>query len=72
LVLLGPTPAAVERNVRAAVVTFDHAIRIVGSDPQIVIVAVRHDDAGVRAPAVVRAIEAGVQNVNVSAFFGSA
>src|SRR5689334_18338396 len=42
LILLGPTPPAVVRNVRATVVAFDHAIRIVWRDPQIVIVAVRH------------------------------
>ena len=64
LVLLGPTPAAVEGNIRAAVVALDHAVRIVGRDPQIVVVAVRHGDRRVRAAAVVGSKEADVQNVN--------
>src|SRR6185295_16516449 len=64
LVLLCPTPAAVERNIRATVVTLDHAIRIVRCNPQIVVVAVRNTDARESPATIIRPIEPGIQNVN--------
>ena len=42
LVLFAPGLAAAERHVRSAVVRFDHPLGVVGRDPQVVIVAVRH------------------------------
>ena len=43
------------RDVRAAVVALDHALRIVGRDPQVVVVAVRRRDAvKVRPPSIDR------------------
>ena len=53
LILFGPASAAIERNVCAAVVALNHPIRIVGRDPEIVIVAVRHSDVVVGASAIV-------------------
>src|ERR1044072_7819985 len=64
LILLSPAPAAVERNVRAAVVALDHAVRIVRSDPKIVIVSVRHLNVRVRAASIIRTIETRIQDVN--------
>ena len=40
IVLCGPGPAAVEADRRPAVVAHDHAVGIVGVDPQVVVVAV--------------------------------
>src|SRR5690242_11925258 len=53
LILFGPTAAAIQRDIRATVVTLDHAIGIVGRDPKIVVIAVRYGNAGERAAAVV-------------------
>src|SRR5687768_14700726 len=64
LILFGPASPAVESDVGAAVVALDHAVRIVRSDPQIVIIAVRHLNRAVRAPAVIRAKELNIQNVD--------
>jgi hypothetical protein len=59
----GPRAAAVERDVGAAVVALDHPARVVGRDPQVVVVAVRHRDRGEGLPPVERAVEAGVEDV---------
>ena len=40
ILLAGPGFTAVDRNIRAAVVRVDHALRIVRRDPQIVLIAV--------------------------------
>src|SRR5437660_1764723 len=53
LILFAPTPATVERNICAAVITIDHPIRVVGRDPEIVIVAMRHTYAAEGSAAVV-------------------
>ena len=53
LILFTPTPPTVERNIGAAVITIDHPVRIVGRDPEIVIVAVWHTDAAEGAAAIV-------------------
>ena len=44
LVLLRPRFPAVERHVRAAVVRLDHSLRVVGRDPEVVVVAMRNLD----------------------------
>src|SRR5438445_13893278 len=41
VVLVAPRLPTVERHVRAAVVRLDHALRVVGGDPHVVVVAVR-------------------------------
>src|SRR5262249_42612092 len=64
LILLCPTPAAVEGNIRTTVVTFDHAVRIVGSNPRMVVITGRTAEAGESPAAIVGSIEAGIQNVN--------
>ena len=42
LILLRPRPAAIKRDIGAAVVALDHALRVVESNPKIVIIAVRN------------------------------
>ena len=64
LILFRPAAAAIERDVGAAVVAFNHAIRIVGRNPQIVIVAMRYTDTREGATPVVRSIKSSVQHVN--------
>ena len=59
-----PGAAAVVGDVGAAVVALDHALRIVGRDPQIVIVAVRRADGGEGAAAVDRTVHADVERVD--------
>src|SRR5512145_1617256 len=54
LILLRPVFAAVERDVRAAVVGVDHSVWVVRRDPKVVMIAVRRLDRRVRAPAVNR------------------
>ena len=56
-VLVGPGLAAVERDVRAAVVRLDHPLRVVGGDPEVVVVAVRIGDVPKRHATVRRAIQ---------------
>ena len=64
-VLVGPGLAAVDRDVPAAVVAVDHPHRIVGIDPEVVVVAVPRPDRHVeRLAAVGRFVEAGVQRVH--------
>src|SRR5207253_11107841 len=56
--------AAVEGDVGAAVVRVDHALRVVGIDPEVVVVAVGHADRGKSLARVARTKETGVQNVD--------
>src|SRR5579872_882554 len=60
----GPGAPAVGAHVGAAVVAFDHAVGIVRSDPQVVIVAVRRVDGRVGLASIVGSIEAGVDYVH--------
>src|ERR1022692_1810996 len=60
LILRGPGATAVGAHIGAAVVRFDHTIRIVGRHPEIVNVAVRHANGVEGLACIVRAIEAGV------------
>src|SRR5262249_37509186 len=57
-----PIRAAVGRNVRAAVVAFDHAPRVRGVDPQVVVVAVPGAHARERLAAVARAVQRDVEH----------
>src|SRR5204862_7975905 len=59
-----PADTAVDADVGAAVVGFDHPERVDGVDPEIVIVAVGDRDARVRLSAVLRAVETGVHDVD--------
>src|SRR5436190_16164423 len=43
--LSGPRGCAVQRDIRSAVVGVDHFFRIIGIDPQIVVVSMRYWDA---------------------------
>src|SRR5262245_34439485 len=63
LVLFGPTLATVIGNVGAAIVAVNHAVGIVGSKPEIVIVAVRHRNLRKGSTAIVRAVESGVEYI---------
>ena len=64
LILFRPVFAAVERNVRAAVVAFDHSLIIVRRNPQVVIVRVRRADGRKSSAAVNRFMKLHVQNIN--------
>jgi hypothetical protein len=64
VVLAGPGPAAVGADVHAAVVGLDHALRVGGVDPEIVVVAVRRADGGEGLAAVLGAVEADVDDVD--------
>ena len=63
-ILIGPGFRAVGRDRRAAVVPQDHALRIVGRDPQGVRVAVQHVDLPERATPVPRPVEDHVGRVH--------
>src|SRR6185369_8414510 len=60
----GPGPATIVGDVGAAVVAFDHAQRIVGSDPHAVVVPMRRTQAGPGAAAVDRLVEAHVEGID--------
>src|SRR5262249_7872606 len=65
LVVLGrPGGAAVGRHGGAAVVRLDHPQRVVGSDPEVVVVAVRGADRRPAPAAVLRAVELDVGDVD--------
>src|SRR4029077_7646517 len=65
LVVLGrPGPAAVVGDGGAAVVRFDHPQRVVGIDPEVVVVAVRDADAGEALAAVLGVEEEDVGGVD--------
>lgn len=64
-----PGTAAVEGDICAAVVRFDHAVGIVGGDPQAVIVAVRRADGLKAASAIGRPEEAYVEEINFVGVF---
>ena len=59
-----PGAPAVARDGGAAVVALDHAVRIVGRDPQVVIVAVRRAKVAERAAAVDRTVNAHIERVD--------
>ncbi len=69
-VLVGPGLAAVERHVGAAIVGFDQALRVVGRDPQVVIVAVRIGHVQERLAAVLGAKQAGVHGPDYVGILG--
>ena len=63
--LVGPALAAVEADVGPAVVRVDHVHRVVGVDPEIVVVPVRNLDAlGERAAAIDGLVELHVQDID--------
>src|SRR6266566_2130183 len=64
LILLSPRTAAVEGHVRATVVALDHPLRVVGRDPQIVVISVRYLNVPERFAVVGRAVHPGVQHVH--------
>ncbi len=61
-VLVGPGPAAIGADVRAAVVRLDDPVRVVGSDPEIVTVAVGGRDAAERLASVGGSADADIQD----------
>src|SRR5260370_7337466 len=63
--LCGPVLAAVDGNGCAAVIAVDEAIRIVGIDPETVMVAVRRIEAFECLAAVVRTVQAGVADLDL-------
>ena len=68
LALVGTAPAFAQSSQAAwrfeEIVALDHAVRIVRSNPQIVVVTVRNTD-GCKSPAtIIRSKEADIQNVN--------
>ena len=65
VLLVGPSLAAVDRDVPATVVGIDHAIGVRRRDPQVVVVTVRHIDRGrKRLSAIVRPVEPGIERVD--------
>ncbi len=62
--LIRPTCAAVGAYVGSAVIRFNHAVRIIGINPQAMIVAVRHANRAKSFSAVVGAIHSRVQHIN--------
>ncbi len=70
VVLRGPVLAAVDTDGGAAVVAIDHAIGVVGIDPESVMIAVRRVDAFERFAAIVRTVQAGVGDVHAVDVFG--
>src|SRR5262249_9085912 len=59
-----PARAAVGADVGATVVRFNHALGILGIDPQTVVIAMRHADRLESFAAVVGAIHAPVQDID--------
>src|SRR5207253_7862193 len=64
IALRGPARAAVGGDVHAAVVGLDHPPRIVRSDPEIVIVAMRRGNRAPGLAAVFRFVETNVADVD--------
>src|SRR3990172_2206896 len=64
LVLFCPAIAAVEGDVSPTVVTIDHSIRIVRSNPKVVIVSMRNANVGISLSSIIGFIEASVENVD--------
>ena len=62
IVLIRPRLPAVDADVRAAVVRFDHAVRIARRDPHVVVVAVRHAHVRDRLAGVGRLVDVDVQD----------
>ena len=63
--LAGPTLSAVEGDIRAAVVGVDHVHRVLGIDPEVVVVAVGDADALGEGPAAVNGlVETDIQAVH--------
>ena len=70
-VLTGPALAPVEGDVRSPVVGLDHVHGVVGIDPHVVVVTMRHTDAVVESLApIVGAEEAHVEHVHRVFLFG--
>ena len=65
LILLGgPRPTAVERDVRPSVIGVDHDVTVGRIDPEVVCVPVRHADVGERPSTVDGPHHGGVQDVD--------
>ena len=64
IVLTRPALRAVETDIGTTVIGIDHPVRVVGIDPQIVVVAVRHRNRREAASAVDRFHERRVQHVD--------
>ena len=69
IIFLGPRRSTVHRDISAAIVRIDHALRIVGIDPKVVIIAVLRPNRAVDLAGVGRFVEAGVQNIKRVAIF---
>ena len=70
IALGGPVLATVDGDGGAAVIAVDHAIGIVGIDPQAVMIAVGGIEAFERFAAIVRTEQAGVGDVHLVGIFG--
>src|SRR2546429_8239188 len=70
IALRGPVLATVDGDGGAAVIAVDHAIGIVGIDPQAVMIAVGGIEAFERFAAIVRTEQAGVGDVHLVGIFG--
>src|SRR5690349_21024981 len=64
VLLAGPRLSAVDGDVAAAIVAVDHALRIGGVDPQVVVVPVRRPKLAIRLAPIGGFVEARVQDVN--------
>src|SRR5687767_3412954 len=64
VLLVGPGPAGVERDIGAAVVGLDHPLVVVGGDPEVVAVAVRDADVLEGATPVTGPLELHVAGVD--------
>src|SRR5260370_34860689 len=69
LSLFAPPLAPIKGNISPAVIAFDHPLRIVGRDPEIVIVAVRYADTVEGTAAIVGSVEASIQHIDCVAAF---
>ena len=64
LILLGPTRTGSETDVRSTIVAVYHPFRIIWSDPEIMVVAVRHAYGCEGATAIYRLMKTDVQNID--------
>ena len=64
LILLGPTRTGSETDVRSTIVAVYHPFRIIWSDPEIVVVTVRHADGRKGSAAINGFMKSDVQNID--------
>src|SRR4029453_698003 len=69
IILFGPGLAAVDRDVSAAVVGLDHALRIVRIDPQVMVITVSRTQLSIGLAAVRRFKETNIEDIDSVAAF---